>query len=106
LHAAGAAAVLLTRGADGAVVADRFGVHELPAVPAEVLDVTGAGDALVAGTLAALIGTDFPADRGADGTDSASSDLLDAVRSGIRLAARTVASARSVLPYPLPAQNL
>ena len=132
VHAAGAVAVLLTRGADGVVVADRYGVHELPAVRADVLDVTGAGDALVAGTLAALISTDLGADlradphagRGVNRTDSSDllhpdllhpglldsglldSDLLEAVRVGIRLAARTVASAHSVLPHPISAHPI
>jgi pseudouridine kinase len=86
LQAAGAAAVLLTRGADGVVVADPDGVQELPAVPAEVVDVTGAGDALVAGTLAALI------------IAEPVYDLVAAVQVGIELAARTVAGADSVLP--------
>jgi sugar/nucleoside kinase (ribokinase family) len=87
LRAVGADAVLLTRGAAGVVMADRTGVHELPSHAAEVVDVTGAGDALIAGTLATLITSDLP-------------DLQAAVRSGIRLAARTVASVHSVLPDP------
>lgn len=114
IQAAGAAAVLLTRGADGVVVADASGVHELPAVPADVLDVTGAGDALVAGTLAALIGTDPPdwldsrrlldpqlldSQRPLDSRRLIDSPrLLAAVQFGIQLAARTVASTHSVLP--------
>jgi pseudouridine kinase len=121
LQAAGAACVLLTRGAAGVVVADREGVHELPAVRADVLDVTGAGDALVAGTLAALILAD-PSPRpdpqpgpgpGPESQPPADSQprpdpqpgpdsqrLLEAVRAGIQLAARTVASPHSVLPVP------
>jgi pseudouridine kinase len=92
LQAAGAAAVLLTRGAEGVVLADRNGVRELPAVPAEVVDVTGAGDALVAGALAALI------------IAEPRHDLESAARAGIELAARTVASDHSVLP-PAPAAD-
>ena len=38
---------VLKRGSSGA----RFGEHELPAVPADVLDTTGAGDAFAAGYL-------------------------------------------------------
>lgn len=109
LRTAGATAVLLTRGADGVVVADQHGVHELPAVQTPVLDVTGAGDALVAGTLAALIIADLPA-RPADpdrpavparpaGSDRPRPDLLAAVRAGLERAARTVASPHSVLPH-------
>jgi pseudouridine kinase len=52
-------------------------------VPGPVVDVTGAGDALVAGTLAALL------------TDA---DLDRAVTAGARLAAATVASPASVVP--------
>jgi pseudouridine kinase len=81
LVAAGAAAAVLTCGADGLVVADATGARVHPAVPAEVVDVTGAGDALVAGTVAALI---------------AGRDLDAAAMAGARLAALTVASPESV----------
>ena len=77
----GAGAVVLTRGAAGLVVADADGVREHEAVPADVVDVTGAGDALVAGTLAALL----------DGHD-----LDTAAAAGARLAALTVAVAETV----------
>ena len=87
LQAAGAAAVLLTRGEAGLIVVeagvDGVRVEEIPAVPAVPVDVTGAGDALIAGTLAALI-------RGAA--------LPDAARAGAERAARTVESPHSVLP--------
>jgi ribokinase len=45
LLARGPRSVVITRGADGAVVADRSGVTEVPSPPAEVVDTTGAGDA-------------------------------------------------------------
>lgn len=80
---AGAQQVLLTRGAAGLVVGDERGLTELPAVPATPIDVTGAGDALISGTLAALI-------QGAD--------LVEAARAGAERAARTVESDLSVLP--------
>jgi 2-dehydro-3-deoxygluconokinase len=52
LRAAGAAAVALTRGADGVLLDDGESVYALPAVPApRLVDQTGAGDALV-GTVA------------------------------------------------------
>ncbi len=55
LRARGAGAVVLTRGAAGIVVADRDGIDALPAVPvAAIADVTGAGDALIAGTLGGI----------------------------------------------------
>jgi pseudouridine kinase len=83
LHAAGAAAVLLTLGADGLILVQEGQAERIPAVPAEPVDVTGAGDALIAGTLAALL-------RGAD--------LSQAARAGAERAARTVESELSVLP--------
>jgi pseudouridine kinase len=88
LQSAGPDAVLLTRGAAGLVVVHKdvdgeILVEEIPAVPAVPVDVTGAGDALIAGTLAALI-------RGAS--------LPDAARAGAERAARTVESPHSVLP--------
>lgn len=87
LRATGAGAVVLTRGADGVVLAGPHGVRQVPAVPATVVDVTGAGDALVAGTVAAL---------------AAGRCLPDAVALGTLVAARTVASERSVVPEPAP----
>ncbi|MBT0773895.1 carbohydrate kinase family protein [Kineosporia sp. J2-2] len=83
LRAAGAGAVLLTRGPAGLVVASEGVLAEVPAVPASPIDVTGAGDALMAGTLAALIG---------------GADLVTAARAGAERAARTVESELSVLP--------
>jgi pseudouridine kinase len=83
LLAAGARSVLLSRGADGVLLADSAGVQVVPAVPAVPVDVTGAGDALVAGVLAALL-------------DGAS--LVEAARAGTQRAARTVESPFSVLP--------
>jgi ribokinase len=68
--------VVLTLGAAGAVVADAAGVEAVPAVPAEVVDTTGAGDAYVGACAAALA-------RGAS--------LADAAAEGARLAAEVVA---------------
>lgn len=47
----GAGAVVITRGADGAYLATAEEWRFLPALPARVNDVTGAGDALIAGTV-------------------------------------------------------
>ncbi len=82
LAARGAGAVVLTIGSAGAVVCETAGtpVH-LPAVPASVVDVTGAGDALVAGTLSRL---------------SEGAALQEAVRFGMALAALTLETAASV----------
>lgn len=80
----GAAAVVLTRGAEGAVVATAAGAPlVLPAAPATVVDVTGAGDALVAGTLSRL---------------ATGATLADAVRFGGALASLTVETTASVRP--------
>jgi pseudouridine kinase len=74
---AGARRVVLTKGAGGAVAAAAGGaVVEIPSDPVPVVDVTGGGDALVAGTVDALVeGADFAA----------------AVRRGVHLAGLTVA---------------
>lgn len=81
LVARGARAVVLTLGAEGAVVADAAGTHRVPAVQAAVVDVTGAGDALVAGTLAGLL---------------AGLPLAAAVARGTLVAARTIESEATV----------
>jgi ribokinase len=47
LRALGPAAVVLTAGSEGAVVADAAGVREVAAVPVDVVDTAGAGDAFV-----------------------------------------------------------
>ncbi|MFE6997691.1 carbohydrate kinase family protein [Microbacterium sp. NPDC057659] len=50
--AAGARFAVCTLGAEGAVAVDAAGeVHRVPAVPVEVLDTNGAGDAFLAGVL-------------------------------------------------------
>lgn len=51
LRARGGAAAVVTLGAEGLVVADEARVVRMAALPATVVDVTGAGDALVAGTV-------------------------------------------------------
>lgn len=88
LHERGAAAAVVTRGAQGLVLADPQGIAELPAQHATCIDATGAGDALAAGMLYALI-------RGRD--------VREAVKTGMRCAALTVASAASVRPDLSPA---
>ena len=78
---AGAAAVVLTLGADGALAADQDGCSRVAAPQAITVDVTGAGDSLIAAVLHALM-SDEP--------------LVAAVAIGCRAAALTVASPRSV----------
>lgn len=79
----GVANVVLTRGPDGMVIATIERLLRVAAIPARPLDVTGAGDALVAGTINAL---------------SQGRPLAEAVREGALLAALTIESVSSVLP--------
>lgn len=83
LRKRGARAVVLTLGAEGAVIADDRGVIHAPAVEAQAIDVTGAGDAMIAGALYSL-------DRG--------EALADAARMGALLAAITTEHGASVHP--------
>ncbi|BAK82799.1 carbohydrate kinase PfkB [Komagataeibacter medellinensis NBRC 3288] len=79
----GVGTVIMTEGARGLTVADSSGVHALPAYRTDVVDVTGAGDALVAATLSAL---------------SENMDTVTACRHGLAAAALTVGSRESVCP--------
>lgn len=76
LCAAGVRNAVITKGAGGALAAGDGFVADLPADPVPVVDVTGGGDALVAGTIAGL---------------AAGEPFEAAVRRGIRLAGLTVA---------------
>lgn len=87
LLARGAASVVLTLGAGGALACDAGGAAHVPAEPARAADVTGAGDSMIAGVLHAL---------------SIGFDLRSAVRLGAHLAARTVATAATVDPALSP----
>ena len=83
LRLRGAAAVILTRGADGVVLGDDAGVLTMPAFIRGCVDATGAGDALIAGTIAGLC---------------SGSNLRDAVAQGIVAAGLTVASPATSRP--------
>jgi pseudouridine kinase len=83
LRERGAQCVVLTMGERGAIVADDRGTTTLPAVPAVVRDDTGAGDALIAGTLRGLI---------------AGRALRESVADGTLLAALTIESSSTVAP--------
>jgi ribokinase len=71
----GARSVVVTCGADGAVVVDRDGLDHLAAVAVDAVDTTGAGDAFV-GTLAAVL--------------AQGESLRAAVREAVRTASETV----------------
>ena len=81
LRERGVGSVWLRLGARGSLLATAEGEHELDAFPTEVIDVTGAGDAMLAGYAFALV-------RGAS--------AVEAARYGHAAAAITVASARTV----------
>jgi sugar/nucleoside kinase (ribokinase family) len=70
-----AGAVVLKRGPDGATWTDGTTTIDVPAVPADVVDTTGAGDALAAGFLTALV---------------AGADPRTALDAGTRLAAHVI----------------
>lgn len=85
LKARGVATVVLTLGAEGLMLGTGSAAPlRMPAVPTRIVDVTGAGDALIAGTLAGLI-------RGAA--------LPEAARLGTAAAALTLAQAGSTAPH-------
>lgn len=83
LHGRGVDAVWVRRGVRGSLLSVADGWHELPALKAEVVDVTGAGDAMLAAFLAALL------------TGEA---LPDAAREAHAAAALTVESVHTVVP--------
>ncbi len=89
LAALGARTTVLTLGPGGAYVADagRPLVH-LPAAAAQVADASGAGDALIAGTLFALLG---------------GAETLAAVRTGMLVAALALEASGPVNPLLSPA---
>lgn len=64
--------LVVKRGADGVDVATQDEVVRVPAASADVLDVTGAGDAFCGGFLAGLIATEDPVTAAAYGVVSAS----------------------------------
>ena len=83
LRDAGTAAVLVTMGAEGYAMADAGGARMRPAVPAQPVDITGAGDSMVAGTLSRLL---------------SGASLDEAARTGALVAALTIESPFSVHP--------
>jgi len=83
LREKGAAKVVLTLGRAGCLIAEAGGITRIQPPRVTARDVTGAGDALIAGTLYRLLGGE---------------KLADAARVGVRLAALTVASEATVLP--------
>jgi pseudouridine kinase len=87
LRRAGSESGIVSAGADGIAVYDATAIQTMPALAAKVRDVTGAGDALVAGALYGL---------------SKHLDLFAAARLGLAAAAITVESERSTAPHLSP----
>lgn len=83
LVARGAGAAMISIGAGGCVVATREGDWAIDAVPARIVDVTGAGDARIAGTLHGLL---------------AGEPVHEAARRGSLLAALAAESATTINP--------
>ncbi len=83
LHARGAAQAVLSLGESGLIISSANERVHLPAPPTEVQDVTGAGDALIAGTLYRLLEGE---------------SLQSACRTGQRLAQLTLGTPHSVYP--------
>lgn len=82
--AAGVGVVVATRGAEGSVCLSAGRWFSQPALPAVVVDTTGAGDSFIAGFIAARVGR---------------ASLPDALATGARLAAATCAH-RAGWPHP------
>ncbi|MFO1056143.1 MAG: PfkB family carbohydrate kinase [Dongiaceae bacterium] len=80
--------MVVTLGAEGALLATAAGLERLPSPASAARDVTGAGDALIAATLQGWIAGLPPA---------------DALRRGMAAAALTVASEQAVRPDLSPA---
>lgn len=84
VQAQGAHDVIVTRGAAGVLVTIGDGIVHLAAPAAEVIDVTGAGDAFAAAVCWSLV------------QDDGTGDLLLACRRGLHLSALTLATAATV----------
>ncbi|MBM6583723.1 carbohydrate kinase family protein [Microvirga sp. BT689] len=83
LRAYGSERIVLTLGEAGLLAADSSGTRRVEAIGARIVDATGAGDALIAATLVALL---------------QGRSLTDAARLGTAAAALTVESTTSVRP--------
>ncbi|HWD14498.1 MAG TPA: carbohydrate kinase [Pseudochrobactrum sp.] len=83
LRERGVAKIVMTMGAAGVHIGDETGIRHIASVPAQPVDITGAGDALISGTLYCLLNRQ---------------ELPDAVRTGTLLATLTTESDASVHP--------
>lgn len=83
LRERGVAKIVMTMGAAGVHIGDENGIRHIASVPAQPVDITGAGDALISGTLYCLLDQ---------------KPLPEAVRTGTLLATLTTESDASVHP--------
>jgi len=90
VRAQGARDIVVTRGARGVLVTAGNEIADLPALPADVVDVTGAGDAFAAAVCWSLVQND-----GNGGNDD---DLVTACRRGLHLSALTLGVPETVHP--------
>ena len=97
LHAAGAALVFMTRGADGCTLSTPTFRADLEAPPAAVMDTIGAGDSFMAGLLWAILDSDGAQDL-LDRSPSRS-HLESWARIAMRCAAITVGRAGAQPPW-------
>ncbi|MGI3167208.1 PfkB family carbohydrate kinase [Pseudooceanicola sp. 200-1SW] len=81
LRTRGVGGAVVSTGTEGLVVADDQGVTHVPAIPSHPVEVTGAGDAMIAGTLHATL---------------SGQPLAEAALTGALLAALTVETATTV----------
>ena len=83
LHASGVDVVWVRRGGRGSLISTTSGVQTLEALAADVVDVTGAGDAMLGAFLAGLVDGETPEQAG---------------RLGHAAAALTIESTSTVVP--------
>lgn len=88
LHELGAATVVIKLGGDGALLSDADGRIHRAAIPVDVVDTVGAGDAFVSGFLAALV---------------TGADRVQALEAGIRSGALACTAAGDWEGLPRPA---
>jgi pseudouridine kinase len=91
VQAQGVRDLVVTRGADGVLLTTADGIRRLPAVRADVVDVTGAGDAFAAAVCWSLL-------QSPDGAHA----LELACRRGLALSALTLGVAETVYPHLRP----
>lgn len=96
LRARGASVVVVTNGAAGSVIHSAAGRLQVPAFPAVVADTIGAGDAYMAGLIAAMVRSIGGAAAAAGRFDAG--DLEDAGRIAAAAAGLTVSRAGAIPP--------